>query len=724
MPCRKMVSINNKLYISVTELSPWFSQASIWKHASEYRTGIKTAYANIPDPTDKRACLIEYASIPEATRVAKGMPTPAQLWQQYYLSLLPSLSPDEQARNYFEQHDDVKAWCQELAHIAAYLRYLADLSADNKLLKEAGWSRLGDLYNTALEVMNSQGWSTWKCSNAQVLKRKIRPFKGCLKTDNLSLHRALDTLRSNKVVAKIGNDNGRCLNDEQTSCIVTFYSNPGKPNKPTIQQTYDYYLRVASEKISCGEWHKRALVDYKTLVNLLNDPQIKQEYWAERHGGKAYHDRYAIVTKRRRASYANALWVIDGTPPHLYHLDPLAGMAAVRLNSFWIIDAHSWCILGFFIREGGESTGMVLGALRAACMLSGFMPHQIQYDNSSAITSWHAQHAIKAISAIQTPAAVGNARSKVIEPFFHQLNQRVMSTFPNYTGNPFARKLDNQANREGLAELVRLKDMPLIDEAVRQLHLIASIWNNLPARKSGKDPLSIYKESVAATLDKQRKYSATIELDAFWTMPGKMKQVPIMEAGRKRMVSTFLPDDKTYRADGINLMIEGRKYEFIVDDVAFNSRYIGQQFQVKYDPMEPERGLYLYRNGQPFLFNNKHMMLSEQYRYAQAIADREDGECKRLHEHLGKKKLQKAEAKERLNARKQQAITQGTYMPFITANAFDKEVLAAGRAQIQQGIVHGEAHKLTDDVKTNTVKTSRGLDRLADYYDNDIKTKE
>ena len=82
--------------------------------------------------------------------------------------------------------------------------------------------------------------------------------------------------------------------------------------------------------------------------------------------------------------------------------------------------------------------------------MSGFLAkdrHQLQSDNYgiASLTPFYS-----AMAHLHTPAAVGNAKSKIIEPYFMYLNKNYCQTQPNWSGFGITSKKDNQPNTEFL----------------------------------------------------------------------------------------------------------------------------------------------------------------------------------------------------------------------------------------------------------------------------------
>ncbi|ELR69185.1 hypothetical protein C900_05381 [Fulvivirga imtechensis AK7] len=656
--------------------------------------------------------LINYNTIPEPTLAKYDLPDPAKLMKRNIEQLFTTPA---KAYDYFLANPDVYEVARELSETAGWLLYMASVSRSHAAAM--GYSSLDHLYEDAKDLMAAKDWSKWKCNSIQVFKRKLKPFNKLFKKplngnySDQDLYTALDSLISKKY----GNNNSQKLGEEQEALLVQIYSEPNA--KPSLEQTYQMYLRTANEMVqaytaSNGQhgWSHKAIVSYSTVKHFLMSKEVQQIVYANRHGKQAYRSKYEMVTHREIASFANAMWVMDGTPVHRYYYDPESKGNYARLNVFVIIDAHSWCVLGFFVSYK-ETSKAVKGALRSACNLSGYVPHQIQFDNSSAIKSFDAQQCLAALSPSLTPAAVGNSRSKVIEPWFKHFNEQVLKFRTGFTGSPvMGSKIDSKPNPEYIAHLVKTKQIVPINKAIKEIHEDFTIWNYHVMKKYGKSPLDRYKASIESSIDKQRPYTPQLELEAFFEMPGDLKTVKLVEQGKSVNRKIFIPQPYEYTTKGIMPTINNEKMIFSVDSPEFNSRYLGEKFNIKYDPAAPER-VYLYKDNDPVRLNGEHVVASKPERFHQALVDRTEGEGRRLHDHLKTKDKQKELAENRFTRYVDLTIQNGTYTKAVTENAFDKEVLNAARAHMLEQIVNGDDFRLDQphDSEHQTKDLSRFL---------------
>lgn len=695
-----MVIIKDILYLSFQDLIQYgFTKGYLKKACHDFRTGIASSYANIPDPEDARRKLIKYSSIPEKTErnipsepQLRAQLTTANLTQAVTVFAAAGLRLD-QALNFFKANPNTYPYAQELAQQSTWLLFLASMKPSGA--KSLGYGSVDVLYTAAIDEMKAKEWKRWKVNSIQILRRKVRPFIALFKKPlngdytDVQYQQALESL----IHKGYGNNNREKLGEEQEACIFTLYAN-GEA-KLTETQVHAFYLNTASRKISAGEWDVNSIVSLSTIKNFLYRPEIKQAYWKSRHGRQEYRRRFEIITPRNPASIANAMWVIDGTPWHRYYMDN--GRAYARLNVYVILDAHSWCVVGFYVSES-ETTEAVIRALRSACQLSGYLPHQIQYDNSKANVSYYGSQCMHAIAKYCTPTIVGNARSKVIEPFFKHFNNSVLRFRPGFTHSPvMANTLNGKPNPEALQKAVKGDGIPSSRaQAIKELHEDFAIWNNKPFRGT-QSPLQMYQASIQSSLENQRTLTHQVKIDAFYSMPGTLKQVKGVDTdGKLRQIQQFFPQEYTYFNDGLEITISKQKHIFLTDNPEFNKQHLSRKFLVKYDPIELEqdglKSIFLYENTtegiRPFIFNNTHASLGNPQRFSQALIDRVEGEGHLLHEHLKNKKLQESQVDSIGQRYTRIAKANGTFMEIRPENAYPKEILTAARQQIAEQVAN------------------------------------
>lgn len=684
-----------------------------WFTADALKGAVKRGdFLTMRDPKDSRRVLISFDSIPEATRQAKGMPTRDSLLTDYRNQSLTSLVAfNTEAYNFFLQHPDTSKVAKEKAEQASWL--IAIASAKPSQCKALGFASKNEFGEAMMVLMDQRHWHAWKCTTLKGLSKKLTPFKKYLK-QQCTLAEACQSLIS----GKYGNSNRAKLEADQHALLVQLYSDANA--KPNIEQVHAIYTRKAIEMVRLGHWSEDSLVSVSTVSTYLNKPEIMQMWYEARHGHQQYRNVFEPITQRQRPTYANALWVIDGTPIHRY-FQTAEGGKYFRWNFFVVLDAFSQCVLGFWISQQ-EDSDTVLNALRNACAVTGTLPHQILYDNSSAIQSYRVQEAIDKISVVSFAAKAGNARTKVIESWFHWFNENVGQFRKGFTQNPFAKRLDNQPNREALALMVKNKELSMEADGLRELREDLTLANNTPRKfLGGKSALATYRASVQATQAKQRPFSEIIDIEAFYQLPGSNKKKQVYDQGKKKMITFFEPQLYPFTNKGIEITINKNTFTYDIEDPDFRRLYIGAKFTVRYEP-NPERWtnaqypdeLLLYKNGAPLQWNGAHARALAKELVPMAVADYTEGSRHTINERLSNKKKQRALVQQDFEAMIARTKRNGTHTEVITDNAFDKEVLQNTLAQLNNQLIGGEDYKITDESSIQH-PASKDLDRLSDY---------
>jgi hypothetical protein len=165
-------------------------------------------------------------------------------------------------------------------------------------------------------------------------------------------------------------------------------------------------------------------------------------------GKRVYNNEIAMQVKRSRPKIPLQYFTLDGWTVELAFMDEDGKVK--RLVVVIVIDVMNNYPVGYAIGDR-ESAELIRQANRNALIhikeLFGetYRPWQIQSDHFAlkANTPF-----FKAMAHLHTPAAIGNAKSKVIEPYFMYLNKHYCQTQYNWTGFNIDAKKSNQVNRE------------------------------------------------------------------------------------------------------------------------------------------------------------------------------------------------------------------------------------------------------------------------------------
>lgn len=657
--------LDQRLYLSITELNGYgFSKDFLYTSCKEYRQGKKKSYENLLDPSDNSICLVSFDSIPEATRLEKRLPSKAELISQGLIK--DQLNKDPMALDFYLNNPHTNSRARQYQLAAAYLMYAAPATVS--FARGMGFPGVDGLYTTVMDMMLKEEFDFWHLTNLDRFKRKLSPFKSAIKQpENGELYqKALGSLVSGKYGLKnaakvVSTDN---QSEEIKAALIKIYADP---RKFSIQDTELAYLKIAARKYeewqqSGGKsgWDHKCFISGQTISNFLYDPENQQIWFAKRHGKAEAKNKFERNTKRIAATYANAKWVIDGTPLHRYFQD--GDSAYNRVHIFFVMDEHTWCILGVGISLTGESHGQVLQALRAASQNAGIMagdnqlyvPYEIQSDNSSANQHDAVLASYEVIGTHHRPAAVGNSKSKVVEPLNKHFFARWMKFREGFTGSMgMSTALDNKVNPDALTVTVRKKQLPDLVKTLEQLQEDVNGWNNDRSWKNADvpeadrlSPMEKYKTSLEATQAKQKTITESLSIEAFYYQPTKAKQVKDESKKSRQSKTIHIPQEYQYTNNGIKVdrisPMDGRqiKMEFDVPDPLFNERNIGKKFTLRIEPLNYDHA-YLYQDGKPVMdAQGNRVKAVNKDMFHSALADHQEGEAKRLNEHEEIKKDQ------------------------------------------------------------------------------------
>jgi hypothetical protein len=226
-----------------------------------------------------------------------------------------------------------------------------------------------------------------------------------------------------------------------------------------------------------------------TVYNIIN--ANRHLTLAGSRGKRAYNNEISMQTKRSRPEYPLYYLTLDGwTVELLYQED---SKYHHRLCLVVVLDVMNNYPIGYAIGDR-EDTNLIRQANRNASEhikeLFGdyYQPHQLQSDNYGIknLTPFY-----KAMAHLHTPAAVGNAKAKVIEPYFNSINKKYCQTQPNWSGFNLTSKKSNQPNTEFLdkikhslptkAGVIHQIECMMAEERRTKLPAYLAAWDNTPA---------------------------------------------------------------------------------------------------------------------------------------------------------------------------------------------------------------------------------------------------
>ena len=348
------------------------------------------------------------------------------------------------------------------------------------------WAKLSDMVNDLLAIRNSQGEQRYVHklpSSGKTLKRKA---------DQYAKNGWESLVHKNR-----GNRNAVKVMDERMEAVMhKLLSQHMNLNNVQIM---DKYNEVAGLM-------QMPLIKSPVTVDKYRK-QMESTTLAHQRGSKAFRNKLEMQIKRSAPETALTYWTLDGWDVELVYQKQIlkVGDNGVRHKRttydnrktvVMVIDACCKYPIGYAIGDR-ECTALIREALRNAVRhtkeLFGnrYKPLQLQSDNyqKKVMTPFY-----QAMTKYYTPAAVGNAKSKIIEPYFNEINREYCQMQPNWSGHNITAKPDNQPNIEIANQNRRI--IPTEDECLEQIHEIV--------RKERAKKIEAYMKAWANTPDERK----------------------------------------------------------------------------------------------------------------------------------------------------------------------------------------------------------------------------
>ena len=603
-----MKLIDRKLYLTFTEaVQCGLASENYLKKAKSEGTA---CWDFINDPSDKRNVLVGYEALNQdrKEKVFKRFGDPYQMVVRG--PILGLVIPDFKAVDFYKKHrygandssylDIVRV--NQYSRAASWLNLVNEVIADKKLPeKKLGIKRTTDFYEHAAELIiveKKLGKEANKAdllvlpgdfpSSYQRLCDKAREFKsegyGCL----------ISHMLGNKSSAKLGkvvirNEELGIRNDDTTGDIALIAGNNmdvlaqnvaitclnSANNKGAFaQERYEAQMAVIRD---CSVKHGNFdAVTIQKFVNFIFEQNgwetvsvaTIRKFLAEnkhiltpgRQGKRTYENKVAMQVRRKAPEYPLYYWTEDSWTVELSYriTGPKGGNKFGRLVVCVVLDPFNKYPVGYAVGDI-ENTDLIRAANRNAIIhmqeLLGdyYRPWQLQSDNFQIknLTEFY-----QAVTKLHTPAQVGNAKAKVIEPYFMYLNKTYCQKMANWTGFNLDANRDNQVNSE----------------------MTDQIKNTFPD-----------KAGVCAQIDSIFKYERKIKRDAFLQAWEACPATDKVVLGKKDWIQVFgeLLGDRTVKVTGQGLMktINGVQYVWDSFEPEFraNAHIDWQIFADRYD---------------------------------------------------------------------------------------------------------------------------------------------
>ena len=416
------------------------------------------------------------------------------------------------------------------------------------------------------------------------LRYKATKYAKALKT---SQQEAFKTIIS----GRLQNNNAKKVNkDEQLAMLDELISKHQNLDNELIKTVYN----SVANQLGWKEITAQTVGNRKTKKNLISH--------AGRNGVKSLKNNALMQVKRKKPSTPMLYWTLDGWDVELLYqttrLNDKGHNVATyhnRLTVVVVLDTHNNYPIGYAIGTH-ETPALITKALQNA-MQHGkqmfgdfFMPYQLQSDNYSIKKL---RPIYEAITPHFTPAQVGNAKAKVIEPYFNTINKKYCKLLNNWSGFNVSTGSKNQPNSEYIQKTK--KSFPDQAGCVKQ---IESIINTERAAKNS--------EYQTNWLQTKPEHKQIMPLESYYLTFGS-------KTGKTNQL----------RGEGLKITIEGEKHWFDSFDINFRHQ-AHQDWEILYDTNDLSQVLAVSADG------SERFMLESKYIQPMAIADRVEGDTDKL----------------------------------------------------------------------------------------------
>lgn len=392
------------------------------------------------------------------------------------------------------------------------------------------------------------------------------------------------------ISGKFRNKNAaRVATPEQVALITKFIS---YHTNPDCQEVADYYNTVCE---ALG-WKK---IDRRTVWNWAQ--RFGWAVDAGRYGAKEFMNTRAMQVKRFAPTTPMLYWTLDGWTVELYYKKRTEGKRGGRttycnrMTVVVVLDPFNKYPIGYAIGTQ-ESPELIKSALRNAVNHTAELygkrlrPVQIQSDN----------YQIKVMlptygmAEYVTPAGLGNAKAKVIEPYFKHINHKYAKKCAgNWSGYGITSRKESQPNMEWLN--AHKGQIPEEAEVRGQIEWIIESERALKR-----------EEYVAGFRKIAPDHLLPMTTESYLLNFG-------METGYKN----------TLEGSGLNIRLLGERHTYDCFDLEFR-KYAHLRWNVKYDPDNMQEVLAVSDEG------DIRFLLEEKYQQPMALADRRPGDVEEL----------------------------------------------------------------------------------------------
>ncbi|WP_435138832.1 hypothetical protein [Formosa sp. A9] len=477
---------------------------------------------------------------------------------------------------------------EEYTYNASVLNTVIEMKNNRKdYAKALGYTKLDIWQSLSNDVNAFREVAHTLPASKDGLRRKATAYAKAL---NLSKQNAYKTLIS----GKLQNSNAKKVTEKEQKVFLDelIYKHTNLDNE-LICTLYN----TVAEKM-----------DWKTITAMTVSNRKKEKNiiaHAARNGVKSLKNNVLMQNTRTNPDTPMLYWTLDGWDVELLYQKTTIndkGHSVTtyhnRLTVVVVLDTFNNYPIGYAIGTH-ETPELIKSALQNAMQhareLFGdfYMPYELQMDNYAFKTL---KSTYKEITKKISPASVGNAKAKKIEPYFNQINKKYCKLLNNWSGHNTNSGSKNQPNSEYLNKIK--KQFPDQEGCIKQITSIIHAERN----KQGE----VYAKNWLNTLEKNKSLMA-----------------------HESYLLTF-GDNTGYtnklRGEGLLLTIHGEKYAYDSFDINFR-HHADKDWSIQYDINDLSKVLAVSSCGK------ERFMLDQKYVQPMALANRteaDDVELKRV----------------------------------------------------------------------------------------------
>lgn len=422
------------------------------------------------------------------------------------------------------------------------------------------WKKLCTLSNELLALRDPHGKSLFPHTlpqNAASLKRKCQEYEDACRISREEGYRYL-------IHKNFGNKSAAVVKDEESEAILhKLISLHNNLNSVQIMEEYNKVAEILDKPLI----NSPVTVDnYKKKMELTT--------MQGRKGKKVVANTRKMQIHREAPTQALTYWTLDGWTVELLYQKKVAKdkkangeekryMMTTYTNRKTIVVVLDACCkypVGYAIGDH-ESPALIREALRNAVRhtkeLFGdrYKPLQLQSDNyqKGVMVPFY-----QAMTKYYTPAALGNAKSKIIEPYFKYLNVQHCQKQGNWSGFGITSDQDNQPNME-------------VINANRHL---------IPDEET-------LMGQIEAMMMKERAMKIK-DFMAAWEQTEEARKLPFCDEEYLLLMGETTGRTNHINGDGLRLEMQGERINYDTFDISLREHY-NEDWIVRYDPEDMSR---------------------------------------------------------------------------------------------------------------------------------------